>query len=505
MLQRHTASPNPGTPGTVPGEDSAVTTLGILRRTGAAVLAGATLLGVATTGTAQAAGDASAPATTSVSAAYASAVSTPRVDSYYPAHGNGVVDALHYDLDLTWQRGTRSLTGTEQLVLRAARDADAIPLDLADALAVTAATVDGEAVTATQDDDHVTLPVPVTSDSVHTVTLTYAGVPRPVRAPGTRSDSATVGFTSRSDGRAFTMQEPYGAFTWYAVNDQPADKALYDFTLHVAAPFVGIANGELAGRRTAGGVTTTHWHLATPAAAYLTTVAFGKYKRTSLGKVDGTPVSYWTPTSRPKLATRLRFMAADLRWLEKRLGRYPFDSLSLVVVPSDSAMETQTMITEGSTSYALEEENVVHEMSHQWYGDQVTPNDWRDVWMNEGMAMYVEYLWMDHRDGLRPGTWVSYETRRQDNRLRREYGPPGAYDAGDFASSNVYLPPARMWWRLSRELGARTFARLLRRWPASHAHSSQSREVLEDWWSARSGRDLHPFFQRWLLAAKDPS
>ena len=26
------------------------------------------------------------------------------------------------------------------------------------------------------------------------------------------------------------MQEPYGAHTWYPVNDQPSDKALYDFT-----------------------------------------------------------------------------------------------------------------------------------------------------------------------------------------------------------------------------------------------------------------------------------
>ena len=28
------------------------------------------------------------------------------------------------------------------------------------------------------------------------------------------------------------MQEPYGAFTWYPVNDQPSDKALYDITRH---------------------------------------------------------------------------------------------------------------------------------------------------------------------------------------------------------------------------------------------------------------------------------
>ena len=35
------------------------------------------------------------------------------------------------------------------------------------------------------------------------------------------------------------MQEPYGAYTWYAVNDQPSDKALYDFTISVPAPWIG--------------------------------------------------------------------------------------------------------------------------------------------------------------------------------------------------------------------------------------------------------------------------
>ena len=36
---------------------------------------------------------------------------------------------------------------------------------------------------------------------------------------------------------------------------------------------------------------------------------------------------------------------------------------------------------------------LVHEIVHQWYGDEVTPVDWRDVWMNEGMATYLQATW----------------------------------------------------------------------------------------------------------------
>ena len=40
-------------------------------------------------------------------------------------------------------------------------------------------------------------------------------------------------------------------------------------------------------------------------------------------------------------------------------------------------------------------------MVHQWYGDEVTPDDWRDVWMNEGMAMYLQGVWQAEADGRR--------------------------------------------------------------------------------------------------------
>ena len=52
----------------------------------------------------------------------------------------------------------------------------------------------------------------------------------------------------------------------------------------------------------------------------------------------------------------------------------------------------QTLVTLGDTDYARSPEVIVHEMVHQWYGDLVTPTDWRDVWMNEGMTMYLQFV-----------------------------------------------------------------------------------------------------------------
>ena len=72
---------------------------------------------------------------------------------------------------------------------------------------------------------------PLAEGERHELVVEYSGSPRPEPAPTTRGDFSTVGFTVTDRGEVWTMQEPYGAFSWYPVNDQPSDKALYDITV----------------------------------------------------------------------------------------------------------------------------------------------------------------------------------------------------------------------------------------------------------------------------------
>lgn len=433
----------------------------------------------------------------SAGSAYSAAVSTPREDSLYPDIGDPGVDALHYDLDLTWHAPT--LTGRETLVFRAAADADRVRLDLAPQLAVGSVRLDGRTVTTTHPGKDLVVAARVTRNHDYTLTLDYSGAPAPYPAPTKRGDVPDVGFTGQPDGTAWTMQEPYGAFTWYAVNDQPSDKALHDVTVHTAAPALGISNGDLVSDTTTRGVRSTHWRLRQPAASYLVTLAIGPYAETDEGRAH-----VWTLPRQGPLATQpFAQVPALLSWLTARLGPYPFSSLGFVEVDSDSAMETQTMITVGSAKVDAEPDTLVHELAHQWWGDEVSPADWSDLWMNEGMATYLQDLWQDEAWQLGPDVSVRDNAAR-DAADRRRWGPPGAPHADAFAEPNVYDGPAVMWSQLRRRLGEATFWRLVRGWPAARTGRSTGREDLITWFSQHSGQDLRPFFEQWLMSARPP-
>ncbi|WP_435770674.1 M1 family metallopeptidase [Nocardioides sp. SYSU DS0651] len=430
--------------------------------------------------------------------------SETREDSVYPDVGDPLVDALHYDLGLTWDPAEDELTGRQVLTFRATADAPRVPLDFNDDLAISEITVDGRAAEFDVSGNDLTIAHEVVADEQYEVAISYAGTPRPTPAPSQRSDFAGgLGWSITDEHETWTLQEPYGAHTWYAVNDQPADKALYDFTLTVPAPWQGVANGQLTDSSESDGMRTNVWHLAEPASSYLVTVAFGDFQHTDLRSESGVPIQIWTDADGDPLPGETEYAPKAIDWLEEILGPYPFDSFGIVVVDNESGMETQTMVTLGDTEYSLSAAVVVHETAHHWYGDTVSPADWSEVWMNEGMTMYLQGMWEAEQEGItvaqKMDQWAQFEGHE-----RETAGPPGAYHPQHFGSGNIYYGPALMWQELRERIGDRRFFAMMRAWPEQQENGTADRDEYWTWVEEHTGEELTAFFEDWLLGKRTP-
>jgi aminopeptidase N len=172
------------------------------------------------------------------------------------------------------------------------------------------------------------------------------------------------------------------------------------------------------------------------------------------------------------------------------------------VVPDRSAMETQTMVTLGDLSGYRGETVLLHELTHQWFGDTITPTTWRDLWLNEGCAMYtemlysVEFLGDDQRETIE--SWW-----HEDGGRRSVAGPPGAFDPAYFADRNVYIGTGLMLHAFRMKLGDQRFFVLLRDWVQLRRNSSVDREEFNRW-LARNDPGLQEIATLWLFSPTTP-
>lgn len=428
-------------------------------------------------------------------------------DRLLPQAGNGGYDVTHYGLDLSYDPASGRLAGTAVVSATATQSMSRFDLDLA-GLTVQRVTVNGKPATTRRHGTELVVQPQrqlARGDRFET-TVGYAGVPQLL----TDADGSHEGWFRTDDG-ALALGEPVGSMAWFPCDDHPSDKATYDLTMSVPDGLSVVSNGELAGTASAAGRTAFHWHTAEPMATYLATVGIGHYDVTRSRTPGGLPLYVAVDPRSDDAATAaaLKRLPQILTWESGLFGPYPLASSGAIVdhLPRGQggyALETQNRpaFPGDGDPPAVELDTLVHELSHEWYGDWVTPRHWQDIWLNEGFATYAEWLWSQHEGGKSVARSAADAFADAATWTFPAAAPPSAAELFD---TPVYSRGALVLYELRRAMGDRAFLTLLRTWPAAHAHANASTADFTAFAQHLTSRDLTPLFATWLYGKAKPA
>ncbi|WP_210648623.1 M1 family metallopeptidase [Nocardioides sp. SYSU D00065] len=426
-------------------------------------------------------------------------------DPYWPLDGNGGIDVSSYAISNRYDLADKRLSGRTKVELTATADLSSFSLDFL--LDVTSVTVDGaDARFATTDGGHelrITPAQPLAAGSAHSVVVSYADRPGKYSYAGERNWLA-------SRREVVTMNEPHMAPWWFPANDHPLDKAIVDVRITVPSGREVISNGKLRGRSVGKRTTTWHWRADEPMAPYLAFFAAGDFT-IAKGRHRGLPwlVAVSRGLSGTDQAASMRLMKRTpkvVAGLEKDLGDYPFSVVGGITTSLDPgfALENQTRPTYpavGSRYTSL----VVHELAHQWFGDDVAVHHWRDIWLNEGFATFMEWRWAENHGGRSGAATLRqhYDDLSESSDFWKVVvADPGAARIFDSA---IYTRGAMTLQALRNRVGDDVFWTILRSWLREQQGGNGSSEEFEALATRVSGQDLTGFFAAWLRTPSKPA
>jgi hypothetical protein len=311
---------------------------------------------------------------------------------------------------------------------------------------------------------------------------------------------------------------------WYPRN-LTDDHARYHVRLDVPAALTAITGGRLVEDRREGDRRLLEYKLDQP----------GKYVSVLVGRLldlgpgaPGTPVLHGYSVRRVKNeATRdLGEARAILDYYQEIFGPCPYTPLSLVfaenVTPgghsppglvflqSRPALALRPLRDDPANFTDVPGFFLAHELAHQWWGQGVGPENYRERWLSEGAAQYAAALWVRKRSGeaafqavlKRLGEWALRHSEAGPLSLGYRIGhirnDPQAYRAV------VYDKGAYVFNMLRLLVGDEAFARGLTAFQKTHRYQKAGREHLQAALEEASGKTLGPYFQEWVEGVTVP-
>jgi aminopeptidase N len=319
----------------------------------------------------------------------------------------------------------------------------------------------------------------------------------------------------------WTQGEPEDNHRWFPCYDYPDDKATTEQYITTAASEIAISNGALAETTdNPDGTRTFHWVMSQPHSTYLTSLVVGDYVKLT-DAYKNVPLEYYTYHGTEKTALRAFSETPEMMQFFTGLLNYdyPYHRYAQTIVSAYffGGMENITATTHADSEIlssedelpASTEELVSHELSHAWFGDLVTCKSWKELWLNEGFATFMEAVFKEHKEG-RDAYLLQMRMNARLYQLEDQlrYRRPIVFDRyrnpTELFDATLYQKGGFVLHMLRETVGDEIFWKSLNNYLDEYKYANVETADLQRVFEATSGKRLDWFFDQWVYKAGYP-
>ena len=425
-------------------------------------------------------------------------------DPYFPKLGNGGYDVQTYTIAMEVDPSANHVSGSTTITANTTERLGSFNLDF-HGFTIDSIDVNGKAAKYSRLGDELTITSSTTleQDQPFTVVVKYNGTPELIRS--TPID-IQMGWSHAENGAINVWGEPDAASAWFPNNNHPRDKATYRFEITVPQPWLVAATGVLKETKETGDKTLYVWEMNQPMATYLASINIDQYEVFTEAGPNGVTIRSYFPKDMPDSSrSAYNILPEAIEFFNKLFGPYPFDEYGVVVASQDGiCAETSLALEAQSLSIHCpvmgSEAVIVHELAHQWFGDSVSLENWKDIWLKEGFASYAEWLWASKNDPVA----LARIAKNRDAMFFDSDFPVAEPSPDNLYTDDSYTGGALVLNALRLEVGDDIFFKILQTYAAQYRFGNAGTDEFILVAEEVSGKDLELFFKEWVYSKRLP-